>query len=205
MPRGVSLLFLIALLFPTVTIAKKNAQELPDVVLNAHTVLVVIQPEAGEPVTNPNVNRAAQENVEKALTKWGRLSLVMSAQTADLIIAVRKGHAGGPTISNSPVDQRPVVIQPTDAQTRVGVQRGQPPGLESGGMGPQDSRPHISNQIGASEDSFAVYLGGGEYPLNASPIWRYMGKNVLDEPAVTAVAQFRKAIDDSEKQRQQKP
>jgi hypothetical protein len=82
MPRRAFVICLVAFLFPVVTLAKKkNKQELPDFVLNAHTVLVVIQPEAGEPLTNPMANRAAQENVEQALTKWGRLSLVMSAQT----------------------------------------------------------------------------------------------------------------------------
>jgi hypothetical protein len=63
----------------------------------------------------------------------------------------------------------------------------------------------VSNEIGSSEDSFEVYRGGVEYPLDASPIWRYMGKNALDAPTVAAVSQLRKAIDESAKQRQQKP
>ena len=49
-----------------VAIAKnKKKQVLPDYVLRAETVLVVIHPEAGEPVTNPAANRTAQENVER--------------------------------------------------------------------------------------------------------------------------------------------
>ena len=206
MPRRIPSLVLIALLLSCVSFAKKkNKQELPDLVLNAQTVLVVIHPDAGEPVTNPTANRTAQENVENALTKWGRFHLVMSPQTADLVIAVRKGHAGGPTISNSPADDRPVILQPNDRDVRIGAQQGRPPGLSDPGLGPQDRGPHISNEIGSSEDSFEVYRGGVEYPLDASPVWRYMGKNVLDAPTVAAVSQFRKAIDESEKQRQQKP
>src|SRR5215469_6406277 len=161
MPRRIPFVLLIALLLSCVSFAKKkNKQELPDLVLNAQTVLVVIHPDAGEPVTNPTANRTAQENVENALTKWGRFHLVMSPQT---------------------------------------------PGLSDPGLGPQDRGPHMSNDIGSSEDSFEVYLGGVEYPLDASPIWRYMGKNALDTPTVAAVSQFRKAIAESEKQRQQKP
>ena len=206
MPRRIPSLVLIALLLSCVSFAKKkNKQELPDLVLNAQTVLVVIHPDAGEPVTNPTANRTAQENVENALTKWGRFHLVMSPQTADLVIAVRKGHAGGPTISNSPADDRPVILQPNDRDARIGAQQGRPPGLSDPGLGPQDRGPHISNEVGSSEDSFEVYRGGVEYPLDASPVWRYMGKNALDAPTVAAVSQFRKAIDESEKQRQQKP
>jgi len=205
MPRRVPLVLLIALLLSCMSFAKKkNKQELSNVVLNAQTVLVVIHPDAGEPVTNPSANRSARENVENALTKWGRFRLVMSPQTADLIIAVRKGHASGPTIKNSPADDRPVILQPTDGDVRIGVQRGSPPPLSSPGPG-QNRGPHIQDEIGSSEDSFEVYLGGVEYPLDGAPVWRYIGKHALDAPAVAAVSQFQKAIDESEKQRQKKP
>ena len=206
MPRRIALVLLIALLLSCMSFAKKkNKQELSNLVLNAHTVLVVIHPDAGEPVTNPTANRSARENVENALTKWGRFRLVMSPQTADLVIAVRKGHAGGPTISNSPADDRPVILQPNDGNVRIGAQQGRPPGVSDPGLGPQNRGPHIQNEIGSSEDSFEVYLGGVEYPLDAAPVWHYMGKNALDAPTVAAVSQFQKAIDESEKQRQKKP
>ena len=138
------------------------------------------------------------------MTKWGRFRLVMSPQTADLVIAVRKGHAGGPTISNSPADDRPVILQPNDGDGRIGAQQGRPPGLSNPGLG-QNRGPHIQNEIGSSEDSFEVYLGGVEYPLDGTPVWRYRGNNALDAPTVAAVSQFQKAIDESEKQRQKKP
>lgn len=206
MPRRIPLVVLFVLILTCISFAKKkNKQELPDLVLNAQTVFVAIHPDAGEPVTEPTANRIARENVENALTKWGRFHLAMSPQAADLVIAVRKGHAGGPTISNSPADDRPVIVQPNDGDVRVGAQQGRPPGLSDPGLGPQDRGPHISNEIGSSEDSFEVYRGGVEYPLDASPVWRYMANKALDAPAVAAVTQFRKAIDESEKQRQQKP
>ena len=88
----------------------KKKQALPDIVLNAQRVYVVIRPEAGEPVTNPRANRIAQDEVERALSKWHRFDLVMESTTADLVIAVSKGHSGGPIISNMP-DDRPVVFQ----------------------------------------------------------------------------------------------
>lgn len=71
---------------------------------------MVVHLDGGEPVTNPIANRTAQENVEKALSQWGRFRLVMDAQTADLVIAVRKGHASGPTVRNLPTDNRPLLF-----------------------------------------------------------------------------------------------
>ena len=63
----------------------------------------------------------------------------------------------------------------------------------------------MSNEVGPSEDTFEVYLGRIEYPLEAAPLWRYMAKDALTGPQVRAVEQFRSAIDESEKQHQQKP
>jgi hypothetical protein len=192
----------------TLPVLAKNKKKptLPDLILRAQTVYVVIQPDAGEPVTDPTANRNAEDAVEKAIMKWGRFSLVPGSQTADLIIAVRRGHAAGPTIRNSPADDRPVVIQPGEAGTRVGGHQGRPPDLSDPGLGaPTNRGPQISNQIGSSEDSFEVYMGGVDYPLDTPPLWRYMAKDALKAPRVDAVEQFRKAIDESEQQRQHKP
>ena len=190
-----------------IAIAKnKKKQVLPDYVLRAETVLVVIHPDAGEPVTNPTANRTAQENVEKALSQWGRFKLAMEAQTPDLVIAVRKGHASGPAVRNLPTESRPVIIEPSDGNIRVGGQQGRPPDLSNPGLGgPTDQGPRIDNEIGPSDDTFEVYRGGVEFPLDSAPVWRYMGKNALDGPQVPAVEQFRKALTESEKQHQQKP
>jgi hypothetical protein len=184
----------------------KKKQQLPDIVLNAQRVLVVIQPDAGEPLTAPMANRNARQDVENALAKWGRFNVVMDGQITDLVIAVRKGHTGGPVINNSPMDNRPVIFEPNEGNARLGGGRpDRPPDLSNPGLGPQDREPRINNQIGSSEDMFAVYLGGEEYPLDSPPIWRYTARNALNGPQVAAVEQFRKAIEESEKQRAGKP
>lgn len=207
MSGRMSIFFLVLLVLAPLADAKnKKKQTLPDYVKKAQTVLVVIHPDAGEPLTNPMANRTAQDDVEKALMKWGRFKLVKEAQTADLVIAVRKGHAGGPTVRNSPGDSPPVVYQPSGGDTRIGGQIGRPPGLSDPGLGrPANQGPHIGNEIGSSEDTLEVYRGGTEYPLDSSPIWRYIAKDALNGPQVTAVEQFRNAINESEKQRQQTP
>ena len=64
---------------------------LPTDVLQAQTVLVVVDPQAGMAIDAPTGNRAAQDDVEKALMKWGRFRMAMDVSTADLVISVRKG------------------------------------------------------------------------------------------------------------------
>jgi hypothetical protein len=64
---------------------------------------------------------------------------------------------------------------------------------------PPQNSPRISNEVGASEDTFEVYNGHVQDPLDSSPVWRYIAKNCLREPGVTAVEQFRKAIAQAEK------
>jgi hypothetical protein len=181
----------------------KKKQPLPNSVLNAQTVLVVIYPDAGEPLTDLGSNKTARDNVERALMKWGRFRLAMEPQTADLVVAVRKGHAGGPTIVNSPTDERPVILQPGAGDTRVGGQRGQPPDLNNPFPGDMNRGPRVTNEIGSSDDEFGVYMGGVEYPLDGAPIWRYTARNALGGQ-VPAVEQFHKAIEESEKVRQER-
>jgi len=191
------------LLGPQSGAKNKKKQTLPDYVLKAQTIAVVIRPDAGEPLTNPLANRTAQDNVKDAMTKWGRFKVVTDEQSADLIIAVRKGHTSGPTIGNSPTDDPPVIYPPSGGDVPGAGQQGRSP---NPGLGrPGDRGPHIGNEIGPSEDSFEVYMGGVDQPLDAPPIWRYMAKDALNNPQVTAVEQFRNAINESEQRRQQKP
>ena len=90
---------------------------LPKDVLEARTVLVVIDPDAGIAVDAPNANRTAQEDVEKALMSWGRFTLATDVSTADLIISVRRGNGktAQPTIGGVPTNNRPVIFEPTDS------------------------------------------------------------------------------------------
>jgi hypothetical protein len=56
-----------------------------------------------------------------------------------------------------------------------------------------------------SEDSFEVYMGGVDYPLGAPPVWRYVAKDALNSPQMTAVQQFRTVVNESDQLSQQKP
>jgi hypothetical protein len=202
-----SFVVLLLLLASQVQAKNKNKQALPDYVLRAERVLVIIPPDAAEPLNSPMANRNAQDEVERAIEKWGRFHLALNEQDADLIIAVRKGNKAGHVISHSPADDRPVIFQPGDTGARVGGQPGGRPNSMPGGMdqSSQDRGPQMGSQIGSSDDSFEVYRGGVAQPLENSPVWRYTAKDSLNAPQVMAVEQFRKAIEESEKQSQHKP
>lgn len=200
MTARLALVFLFAALLALPVHAKdKKKSSLPEYVLRATTVRVVVSPEAGEPVNEPMANTNARDAVEKALMRWGRLQPLMDGQESDLVIAVRTGNGNlvRPTIRGGPIDQRPGTAQTTDSSVRIGAQQGQLPPLNDPGMGPQmgpQNGPRMGNEIGASEDTFEVYRGGVQYPLDTAPVWRYIAKDCLREPSVTAVEEFRKAI-----------
>jgi hypothetical protein len=199
-------LVLLVLLSTSLAIAgNKKKPLLPAYVLKARTVAVLIDPNAGTSVTSPLANKTAQEDVEKALMKWGRFTPVMDTQTADLVITVRKGSGKmvQPTIGGLPTNDRPVVVQPTDSGIRIGGQKGRPP--DSTQPAPQDTNPHPQTEIGPSEDMFVVYEGHVDGPLDRAPAWRYMTKNALHSPNVPAVEEFRKVIEETEKQQKSKP
>lgn len=181
----------------------KNKSSLPEYILRSQTVRVVVDPDAGEPIDNPNANAIARENVEKALMEWGRFRILMDGQESDLVIVVRTGNGNAmrPTIKGGPIDQRPGVAQGTDSSIRIGGQQGRPP-MNDPGMDPQYPQtqgPHIGNEVGAKDDSFAVYRGDVVDPLDAPAAWRYSAKNCLGAPQVTAVEEFRKAVAEAEK------
>jgi|SRR5579862_69500 len=193
-----SVVLLAALLALSAHAKDKKKSMLPEYVLRATTVRVVVSPDAGEPVNEPMANANARAAVEKALMEWGRLEPVMDGQESDLVIAVRTGNGNAvrPTMKGGPIDQRPGTAESTDSTIRIGAQQGTPPPLDNPGMGPRMSPqngPHIENEVGASEDTFEVYRGG-PYPLDSPPVWRLSAKDCLREPGVTAVEEFRKAI-----------
>lgn len=184
----------------------KNKVILPDVVLQAETVLVVIDPNAGVAPDAPLANQTARDDVEKALMNWGRFSLANDVSTADLVITVRRGNgkiAQG-TIGGMPTNSRPVIFQPTDSGGRIGGSRGTPP-TAGDPTGPGSSDPHPQIEAGPTQDTFVVYYGKRDNALEFPAAWRYTAKDALRSPGVPAVDAFRQAIAAAEKQRASKP
>ena len=74
--RARALIVAIVLLPLLLTVAKSKKATLPDEVLRAETVHVMITPDSGMSVTNPGENRDARDAVEEALRKWGHFRVV---------------------------------------------------------------------------------------------------------------------------------
>jgi len=204
--RLVPLLSLALLLTAPLTAKDKKKSQLPEYILRAQTVRVVIDPYVGEPLDRPNANATARDNVERALTEWGRYRVVMDGEESDLVIAIHTGddRMARPTIKGGPMDQRPGVGQETPNTIRIGGQRGQPPFNDP--MDPTSPQnqggARVGNEVGPRTDSFMVYQGRswGGNSLDSPPLWRYEVKHCLDAtPEVKAVEEFRKAIADAEK------
>jgi hypothetical protein len=188
----------------------KKKAILPADVLRARTVLVVVDPTAGVDVRDPNANRAARADVEKALDQWGRFTLVQEGLTADLVITVRKGNGKfiQPAIGGTPINGTPPVSggttsSPTQTTTRAGVRWGGGNPNDPSNAGTQPSTPEPQIEAGSPQDMFVVYRGSTDpnwSPLDEPPVWRYSGKDALASPSVPAVEVFRKLIAESEKQ-----
>jgi hypothetical protein len=197
---------LIAVLMSSAAFAKKNEKApVPDIVVKAESVTVLILPDARESGASPYANRTAQEDVEKALTKWGRFHLTQEASSADLVIGVRKGTGkiANMTVGGPPSVTRPGTIETTDDTIRIGVQKGKPPsgtqiGDASGGRS-ADKGATTGMQAGELEDVFEVFIGGAQYHTNSQSLWSYRKTDGLKPPAMIAVEQFRKAVEESEK------
>lgn len=188
--------------------AGKNKKKtlLPFDVLEARTVLVVIDPDAGVAIDAPYANRTAQEDVEKALMNWGRFTVALDISTADLVISVRKGNGkiAQPTIGGTPVNNRPVILDPTDSGIGMGGHTGRPP-QQGDPTGAQPQSPHAQVETGQAEDTFIVYRGKRDDALDSAPVWRYSAKDALRSPGVPAVDEFRKLIVEAEKQQAAQP
>lgn len=213
---ALGLLFLLA--FTPASAKDKNKATLRAYVLSAQTVLVIVDPDAGELVDQPYANRDARANVEKALVEWGRFRLVNDGEKSDLIITVRRGTGKTvqPSIKGGGIDQRPGVSEGPDGTVHIGAHGGQqpvdpgtypsgmsPPGTSAGPPEPEGG-PRVGNEVGPSEDMLAVFRGDIEHSLDGPAAWRYVAKDCLSEPKVSAVDEFRKAIADAEKPKQNK-
>ena len=200
------------MLGPVATAKEKDKVVLPAYILQAHTVAVRIDPEAGVPVTDPAWNRDAQRAAETALLNWGRFEVEMNGGQADLIVVLRRGTgkftAG--EVRDPRQNRRPGSVEPTDTGVSVGAQRGVPVDAtgSSGTRGAVGRGAEPQAEGGGTNDAFVVYEGRTSDPLDEPAGWRYQRKDGLKPDRsgkVAAVEAFKKAVDAAEKAGGKKP
>jgi hypothetical protein len=199
MPKRMFVTLMAGLLMATFAGAKNKAEKnVPNYILSAKTVAVMIDPQAGIDVDDPRANQVAQKDVETALLNWGRFQPTISTQGADLIIVIRKGHKGvvDTTINDSRQNNRVGVINPAANGVSIGAQHGRQPDGSGAGVpdASEQGTPHPQTEIGAVGDSFTVYKGDSDHPLDSSAGWSYVAKDGLRSHNVPAVDEFRKAV-----------
>ncbi len=175
--------------------AKDKAKNtLPAYVLQAHTVAVIIDPNAGISIDDPRANQLAQKDVEAAFLKWGRFEPVSEPKTADLIVVVRKGKSRLMDETLPDPRQNNGINPPVNRGGSVGPPRGSQPGMSSDpGLGPSQQGPRSPTEMGEAEDTFAVFKGG-ENPQYATPVWTYSARDSLNSQGTPAVAAFKRAV-----------
>ncbi len=190
------------LLAPSGFSKDKSKPTIPVYVLRARTVAVIVDPGAGMSVDDPRANQIAQKDVETALLNWGRFEPVIGTSGTDLIIVIRKGHDRlvDQTIPDPRQNDRAGVITPMDDGISVGAQHGRQPNLSNAPNTGQTSKTSPSQtEIGSVDDSFTVYQGGVDNPLEAAPAWKYVRKDALHSHDVPAVDEFRKVLAEADK------
>ena len=181
-------LFLLSLVFVPLAYGKKK-DVLPDEVLHAKTIMIMILPTPGTPMDEADI-KTTREGVSNAFNKWGRFS-VADAGTSDLLIVCRKGHVEAPTPNLPP----PEKIHPNTG-------RAMPDPGTPGMRGPSElERQRTVDRLLAEDDVLEVYSGGADHSVERTPLWRYKGRGALQGSKPAAVEKFRKAIEESEKQR----
>src|SRR5262249_5566989 len=185
MKRAVPLLLAVLLIIPNASAKKKSSMRTE--LLNAKFVVVTNYPDSGKNV-NASISpyagdRQAMADVEAAIRKWGRWTVISSNSQADLIIAVRKGRIAGGGV-------------------RIPV--------ADGGQAPRNSNPlhpKLEAEVGPNEDMIAVYSahgwptntpGEGDINIDAPPLWRLIQSNALMSPSVPGIEELRKQIETAE-------
>lgn len=172
----------------------KQEKTLPEYVLAAKSVAVMIDPTAGMDADDPRANDVARKDVEAALVKWGRFEPVVHPEYADIVIVIRKGRSQTQD-AGMPDPRQPGTTNPNDNGIRMGTQRGVD-GTQAGSpQRPQQQEIEMAPQ----EDSFVVYQGWKANPASGPVAWRKDQRDGLHSHDVPIVDEFRKAVDAAQK------
>lgn len=153
----------------------KDKPIFPRLIVNARYVLVTTY--FGDEPANVRVtpaDRQAAADVENAIRKWGRYTVVYERKNADLIFLIRKGRIAEvqPGISIHAGSQKPT------------------PGQERPNSG---VAPILVGDAGDPEDMLAVYDAG--LGIDNSPLWRSREADGLNPPEMSLIKELRTKVE----------
>src|SRR5512146_173626 len=153
--------------------AQKKAKKpnFPKLIVTARYVLVTSWYGDQYQMRIPPEDRQAINNVQEAVQKWGRYTLVYKPEDADLIFVVRKGRVASLT-----------------GGVRLGA------GSEGAGVG-----SIAGTEMGNPGDTLLVYdarsPGGADKPA----LWKSIERGGLEPPEMRAIAKLRKEVEEAAK------
>jgi hypothetical protein len=178
-----SLMLVLASLSGVAQNSTQQKTDLPKVFDTARYVYV--EAESGDPSSHDltTEDRQAIYNVEKQLKAWGRYTLTLSREHADLVLRVHKSHAGNSNI--------PVVV---------------PSGPRLPGRAPRDpsdpsnspgGSPGLGTEISSPDDELSVYIPAGSASSMTGPIWNDSRRNGLNAPRLPLFQELKQDVEDA--------
>jgi hypothetical protein len=130
-------------------------------------------------------DRMAIADVRDYIKAWGRYTITVERDKADLIFIVRKGRLASADVNTNVGVQDPRYPSPTGQPSAPG-QRG--PRQPYGSVG-------YGGEIGPAEDLLQICLYNAMNGKPGSPLWYRSEANGLDAPRVRLMAQFKDAVE----------
>lgn len=183
MPKKMRKFAVLFILGPILSIPALTADKMPQAVVTARYVAVVVlktgTPEKTTfplPPRNSSVDIRTRSEVEDAFRKWGKYIVTIDPKAADLIVAVRPGR-------RAEVDVGGI--------GHVGTL-----GTGVGGV--------AGGEVGPARDLMEVYLADHENDTEGTLLWRGADEGGLDAPDFPLIQKFKKEVEAATKAKKKK-
>jgi hypothetical protein len=134
-------------------------------------------------------DRQAIYNVEKQLKAWGRYTLTLGREHADLILRVHKSRVGSNNI--------PVVVSGGPRQPGSRSPFPSDPSNPSGSPSPAQNGPGLGTEAGSPDDELSVYISSGSASSPGVAIWHDSSKNGLNTPRLPLFQELKQDVEDA--------
>jgi hypothetical protein len=184
-------MFVLLLLLPAFTLAQKKPKKPSVPAVFAQARYAYVQATDGnefDPRLFPE-DREAIANVENALRGWGRYSLTVRREDADIVFVVRKGRLASAqeTVNVNRVPGASTEPNPSPGPAQQG---GQFPGQISNA----GTEMGTSGEVGPPEDLLEVRLRNADGSLS-NPLWMRSLEDGLNGSRPMLFMQFKEAVD----------